>query len=180
MPVATPGRLLAELQQEVGAIHSPWQMMSTESTQPNQWHPVGYNRIRQVQDFLERRIMLSLENSVHARRGDRMAASMAANPLLHSSHHVLCLYRADRHTQHFKFAHIFQQPLVMARARRACHFRNRALNETPGRRRAARRWPLSYILGLHFTMECYETVSKNWKAQRHDSCLGKEILHLLS
>ncbi len=48
--------------------------------QPNQGHSVGYDRVVRVQDFLERRIMLNLDNSVHARRCDRIATAALANP----------------------------------------------------------------------------------------------------
>src|SRR5258708_2198473 len=102
MPVATPGRLLAELQQEVGAVDSARQMKPSAPPQPNQGHSVGYDRVRRVQDFLKRRIMLSLDNSVHACRCDSMAAAVIVNPFLHPGHQILCLYRVDLHSKHIK------------------------------------------------------------------------------
>src|SRR5258708_2239686 len=102
MPVATPGRFLAELQHEVGAVDSPRQMVSFAPAQPNQWHPVRYNHVCRIQDFLERRIMLSFDDAVHASWGDGMASAAVANPSLHPSQHRFCLYRVDPHSKHFK------------------------------------------------------------------------------
>src|SRR5882724_7525374 len=108
MPVTTSSGLVTEVQQKVGAVDPPRQMKPSAPAQPNQRHPVWYNGVCRVQYLLERRVMLSLDDSVHTRRRNRMASAAIANPLFHSRHDVSRLYRADRYSKHFERAHIFR------------------------------------------------------------------------
>src|SRR5437762_6492302 len=86
MAVALSGALFAKCQEQIRPVNAAAERVALAPPQPDEWHAVRHYQIRCVQNLLELWIVLRLDNTVHAGRGDGVASVALANPFRSEEH----------------------------------------------------------------------------------------------